>query len=399
MQKATLCTSTAVLAAAMFAASAIMPARASSIDDEHYRLAVESISKGIEYLREQQNEDGSWSPEVGPAITALAVTVMLDQPNIGKDDPAVQKGIEYILSTVRDDGGIYSERTLPVYNTAISLSALSRVRGDPRVAEAIQKGEKYLRSLQYTGDREDPHGDRITEDHPYRGGFGYGRHGRPDGSNTQIAAQAFRDLGVDCEDPAFVELVRYTSRLQGIPENEMFGDQIVNDGGAIYATSLDSDHIGVPESRASPEAREIIEDGGEYTQPLQTYGSMTYAMFKTYIYAELDRDDVRVRSAYEWVRRNFTVEHNPGNPEDIKYNGYYYYLMTMGRALAAWGMEVRDTDGEVIHWRRELTRELVERQEEDGSWVNMADRYMEGNPELVTCYALIALNNAIGREP
>ncbi len=374
-------------------------AKGSSIDDEHHRIATRTIEKGIEYLRQQQNEDGSWSPHVGPAITALAVTVMLDQPGIGRDDPAVRKGVEYILSRVRENGGIYDDRTLPVYNTAISLSALSRVRGDPRIAEVLRDGEQYLRSLQYLENRTDPHGNPVTEDHPYRGGFGYGRHGRPDLSNTQVAAQAFRDLGVDCNDPAFVELVRYTSRLQGIPENEMFGDRIEHDGGAIYATSLDRDNIGVPESRANPEAREAAERGEPFDRPLQTFGSMTYAMFKTYIYADLDRDDVRVRSAYEWVRRNFTVEHNPGMPEELKHNGYYYYLMTLGRALAAWNAEVRDPDGEIIPWQRRLAAKLAESQRDDGSWVNIADRYMEGDPNLVTCYALIALNNALGREP
>ena len=34
---------------------------------------------------------------------------------------------------------------------------------------------------------------------------------------------------------------------------------------------------------------------------------------------------------------------------------------------------------------------LARRQQADGSWVNSADRFMEGDPNLVTAYALLAL--------
>ena len=34
---------------------------------------------------------------------------------------------------------------------------------------------------------------------------------------------------------------------------------------------------------------------------------------------------------------------------------------------------------------------LAKRQQPEGSWVNPADRFMEGDPNLVTAYALLAL--------
>ena len=37
---------------------------------------------------------------------------------------------------------------------------------------------------------------------------------------------------------------------------------------------------------------------------------------------------------------------------------------------------------------------LGKRQNADGSWVNSADRFMEGDPNLVTAYALLALAHA-----
>ncbi|MCH7925963.1 MAG: hypothetical protein IIC51_10560 [Planctomycetes bacterium] len=38
---------------------------------------------------------------------------------------------------------------------------------------------------------------------------------------------------------------------------------------------------------------------------------------------------------------------------------------------------------------------LVSLQRDDGSWVNDADRWYEGNPQLVTAYALLALQTAL----
>ena len=45
---------------------------------------------------------------------------------------------------------------------------------------------------------------------------------------------------------------------------------------------------------------------------LRSYGSMTYAGLKSMIYAGLSHDDPRVKAAWEWIGRNFTVDENPG---------------------------------------------------------------------------------------
>jgi predicted ribonuclease YlaK len=78
--------------------SAVASARA--LDDAHRQKADGAVGRGITYLRAQQNDNGSWSPDAGPAITALAVTVMLDRPGISIQDTAVSQGIDYILSKV-----------------------------------------------------------------------------------------------------------------------------------------------------------------------------------------------------------------------------------------------------------------------------------------------------------
>ena len=51
-----------------------------------------------------------------------------------------------------------------------------------------------------------------------------------------------------------------------------------------------------------------------------------------------------------------------------------------------------------VDWQNDLADKLAELQKADGSWSNDADRWMEGDPRLVTAFALIALNNALGLE-
>lgn len=363
-----------------------------ALDDEHWGKAQASIERGIEFLRAAQGEDGSWSPKPGPAITAMAIMVMLDRPDIGPDDPAVKKGLDYILSQAKPDGGIHSG-ILENYNTAICLSALARVDSRPDVAEAVAKGQDYLRNLQWHGQAA-PDGTPIDESHPFYGGAGYGNHGRPDMSNTQIMLQGLYDSGLDCNDPAFQRAMVFISRCQGIASNEMFKDAITQDGGFIYATSINKDLVGVPQSMASPE---MIDEAkaGRPVSGLRTYGSMTYAGFKSYLYAQLDRDDPRVVEAFNWIRRNYTLDVNPGMPEAAAQQGLYYYYMTFARALRAWGSTTIDTtDGGRRDWANDLIDALVQRQREDGSWINEADRWMEGDPNLVTAYALIAMQEA-----
>ena len=370
----------------------VMVSPAAALDDAHWRQANTAIDRGIEFLRSTQDDDGSWSPQPGPAITAMAVTVMLDRPDISSDDPAVVKGIDYILSQVQPDGGIHGG-ILHNYNTAICLSALARVNNRPDVAQAIANAQRYLKGLQWDNE-PGPDGKPIDQSHPFYGGAGYGKHGRPDGSNTQVMLQGLYDSGVDCNDPAFQRAIVFISRLQGIESNDLFADQIVNDGGFIYSTSINKDLVGVPESKASPA---LIDEAklGRPVSGLRTYGSMTYAGFKSYLYAQLDRDDPRVEQALGWIRDHYTLERNPGMPEHMDQQGLYYYYVTFARALRGWGSTTIEADGEARDWANDLVDALVSRQREDGSWLNEADRWMEGDPNLVTGYALLALQEAI----
>ena len=361
-----------------------------ALDREHAAKANAAIERGIAYLRTSQGEDGSWSPQPGPAITAMVLDVMLQRPNVKANDPAVDAALEYVLRYRKPDGGIY-DQILPNYNTAICLSALSRVSDRPGLAESVAKAQDFLRKLQWH-DQKDANGKTIDESHAFYGGAGYGRHGRPDMSNTQIMLEGLYDSGLDCDDPAFQRALLFVTRCQGTAANKEFGDKIRPDGGFIYATSIDKDHIGEPTSGAG---EETVDIEGQTVSRLRTYGSMTYAGFKSYLYANLDRKDQRVVDAYNWIRRNYTLDGNPGMPEKAKGEGYYYYLVTFSRALEAWGAAQIESDDGVKHdWANDLIDKLCDLQHKDGSWSNDASRWMEADTNLTTAYALMALTRA-----
>ena len=50
-----------------------------------------------------------------------------------------------------------------------------------------------------------------------------------------------------------------------------------------------------------------------------------------------------------------------------------------------------DAAGKAHPWKAELTAALARRQDESGAWANKDDRFLEGDPHIVTSYALIAL--------
>lgn len=387
-----------VLAAAMLWGGA---APAMALDEAHYTRAREMIAKSIDYLRSQQDEaTGGWVVTSGrpnfPAISGLVLTGMLMEPDIDAADPAVARGVEYVLSFRQDDGGIY-DRVLPNYNTAICLSALARVNR-PEAAGAIEPAQEFLKGLQYSeqalaGTEET---DRVGRDHPFYGGVGYGNHGRPDLSNLSLMLQGLHDSGLDCDDEAFGRAVVFLSRLQMHDDvNDMEYADGSRQGGFVYAPGPSGDEPSAGESKAMM-IEETLDDGTTVSR-LRAYGSMTYAGFKSYLYANLDRDDPRVTLAMDWMKRNYTLEENPG----LGVSGMYYYFVTFSRAMDAWGMDqITETNadgstGATHDWANDLIDRLSELQNEDGSFRVLDDRWMEDNPVLITAYALLALQYAI----
>ncbi|MEQ9454171.1 MAG: hypothetical protein RLN76_06205 [Phycisphaeraceae bacterium] len=369
----------------------VLPAAAAWADGLQQRVD-RAIERGLTALVERQGEDGSWTAEPGPAVTALVLEGLYAEPGFGVSHPAGERGLAYVLSFVKEDGGIHGG-FLQNYNTAICLAALASVADREGVAEIIKGGHDFLRGLQWAG-QVDPRGEVVTEVHPYYGGAGYGGKGRPDLSNTATMLAGLHASGLDAEDEAYQRAVVFLTRVQAVPENDLFDAEVLpRDGGFIYATSVNLDLIGVPESKANPEK---IDEAlaGQPVSGLRGYGSMTYAGFMSYLYAELDRDDPRVRAAYRWLGEHYTVERNPGMPAGYELDGLFYYYLVMARSLSAWGEMTIDAPEGERKWAVDLSEQLLAMQGEDGLWRNESTRWLEGDPNLATAYAVQALQAA-----
>src|SRR5262249_37158629 len=123
----------------------------------------------------------------------------------------------------------------------------------------------------------------------------------------------------------------------------------------------------------------------------RSYAGMTYSGLKSMIYAGLKEDDPRVKAAIGYIKDHYTLEENPGQGQ----RGLYYYYHTFAKALALLGKPTLvDSKGQEHDWRADLVAALARRQEAKGGWGNRDDRFMEGDPPIVTSFALLALGPA-----
>jgi len=358
-------------------------AAADTVDDR--QLAQATIDKSLAYLKSKQKPDSGWQDEADPpGITALVLRAFISDEKYASSQPFLQKGFEKLLSYQVANGGIYKD-VLACYNTAIAISALAESK-DPGYHGAMIKALDYLKSLQWSdkisGVSEEV---RLKSDQDIKyGGFGYGRSARPDLSNTQMALDALNDAGLKSDDPAFAAATKFVAHCQNFSETN---DQpwAGDDGGFIYT----------PANGGNSAAGEFIGIGGR--RMLRSYGSMTYAGLKSMIYAGLSHDDPRVKAAWDWISKNFTVDENPGMAAlgpDSAQGGLYYYYYTMARALSAYGQpEIVDPQGSQHDWRVSLIRKIATLQRPDGSFMGQR-KWMEDNPVLVTAYTVLVLEEA-----
>lgn len=347
------------------------------------------IDKGLAYLKSQQKPDGGWAnTNEPPGITAIVLKAFVKSGNHSTKDDFIKKGYEKLFSYQLDNGAIYKD-LLANYNTSIAVSSIAAAN-DPAYKPRLDKALAYLKSLQWREGAVGPKGETVDKSNPWYGGFGYGRHSRPDLSNAHFSIEALHDAGLKPSDPAYQAAITFLSRTQNSSETN---DQpwAGNDGGFIY----------------SPAGGDVGGGGGDseaesYTGPdgkkmWRSYGSMTYAGLKSMIYAGVSKDDPRVKAAVEWIQSHWTLDENPGmkdaNPNGAQH-GLYYYLYVFAHALNAYNEPtITDNKGNKHDWREELIAKAASLQKPDGSWTG-EKRWMEDNPTLVTAYIVLALEEA-----
>lgn len=359
-----------VFAIALVAALLPTATIVAAADVEAIRAA---LTRGGAFLIEhEQAADGSFSADVGPAVTALAVTALV-RSGMPATAPAVQQSLAYLLSFRQPDGGLYVPGS-PVanYETSIGLLALAACNTDGSLDDAIKAAAEYVKRLQW----DDGEGRGMAD--PAYGGAGYGKKSRPDLSNTQFMVEALRTIGTSENDPAIQRALAFVSRTQNLPgPNNPLPFPEKNPDGGFYYTPADG---GESQAGTTPQ-------GG-----LRSYGSMTYAGLKSMVYAGLTKDDPRVKAAIAWLGKHYTFAENPGMGDA----GLYYYFHTAAKSLDVLGADTfTDAQGREHDWRDELSTAIMARQREDGSWKNSNERWMEGETDLATSYALLALSSCL----
>jgi hypothetical protein len=358
--------------------------------------------RGLAWLESTQSRRGGWmegtdvvatdqpprEAAAAVAVTGLGLKAFAQAPMLAASPEAANRALGFVRSALEEYGfdGLAAAGLGNYVASSVTMGlAAHGSRSDPGDAQTLEDAVIFLRTSQW--DRV----EGVTPKQDWYGGAGYGSRGRPDLSNTQMMLDALYDAGVSPDEPVVQKALVFLTRTQNLKATNPAGwaQAGSDDGGFIYTPANDGESFA---SAVAGEGRygETMPEGA--ARSLRSYGSMTYAGFKSLLYAGLTGDDPRVAAAIGWIQRHWTLEENPG----LGGQGLYYYIHAMSRALRASGLdEIEAPDGTRHDWRRELIATLSDLQRADGSWQNDEDRWEESRPELATIYAILALEEAL----
>jgi squalene-hopene/tetraprenyl-beta-curcumene cyclase len=344
-----------------------------------------TLPRGVAFLLQQQSPDGAWRSDVygtfkdGTALTPLVVCALQEAgTSVPGTSDAVRKGSEYLAKLIKPDGTVDVEGGLdyPVYTAAQAVVALSHPDNKDHL-KARDAWLKYLLDRQLTEKLGWKPGDKEF------GGWGYCRAvpAKPEPgkfappliesnlSATVFALEALRAAGV-ADTAVYEKALVFVRRCQN------------DDGGFhfIYDDPVRNKAGAVEQSPGKPAA-------------FHSYGSTTADGARALLACGLPADDPAVRSARDWLAKNFRADAHPGvyvpQHERNRDAVYYYYAASVSKAFRQLG--VKEVGGK--DWALELVLELARRQKDDGSWANPVELVRENDPIVASANAMIALAN------
>jgi hypothetical protein len=334
----------------LIAASAIVhlglntPTSRAEITAEQVR---EAIDKGIKYLTQQQNPNGSWTDMMGqPGGVSALCTLALLNAGVDPADPSMQKALAYL------------RKIKPEMTYVNSLQTMVFCRAEPEKDRLlIARNVKWFEGTQ-------------IDEGPKKGAWSY-PHGPGDNSNAQFALLALHEaerVGVRAKDQTWRLARNYWQDCQNADGSWGYYKPLAGTGSMSCAgiTSLV-----IAEDRIQPPDAKVVR--GE---------------IKCCATGENAEENDRIDRALDWLGRNFSVTDNPGYMQ----NFVLYYLYGLERAGR---LTARRFIGE-HDWYREGADFLVRRQDKlSGFWVG--NGHAENDPLIGTSFALLFLSK--GRWP
>jgi squalene-hopene/tetraprenyl-beta-curcumene cyclase len=359
-----------------------------------------ALGAAMRSLIAAQSPDGAWrSPTYGVfkdglSLSPAVLKAVAFGPDVAGSAAARRLGAGYLIARVRADGSIDdgpSGRTYPVYTASAAVMALARLDlPDGRGARAAWLLD--LRRRQLTEELG------WGPDDPAYGGWGYsiepthkadaahasGRHVDADLSSTLFAVGALRVAGIGADDPAIRKALTFVRRCQNVAESDRDGDPRHDDGGFFFSPTD-------PVRNKAGSAGEDRHGRARY----HSYGSATADGLRALLRCGLPPDHPRVASARRWLERHFSASSHPGTFEgarEVERDAtYYYYAWSVAHAFRALGIAKVGPSGREFAWAEALARELVRRQQGDGSWSNRFTASKEDDPLVATSFAAGAL--------
>ena len=378
---------------------------AAALGDELDRRTGDALKRGRAFLLRKRDEaTGAWDPN-GPvsagysAFGVLALIATTPKESVG-GDPTIRRSLEFIRTKQKDDGSIWSNPQFVNYETAVCVAALAGAR----IAEfgaSQAKARDFIANSQIQAD----------EAALSYGGFPYQSKSDPtapaDLSNAQFSATALHEAGLPVDSPVWTRLTAYLAKVQNSSETNttvvkrMDKDlkaevEVVsgNDGGAGYGPGMSKSGL---VKREDGKLRDALVRQHDVRARRSACCSRASRPTTPALVARR-RLDLEVTSPSTAI----PASRRPTDPAKNGQQGYYYYLLTMAaRWPSTRRRRARRSSSPTPPARRTTgaarsRRSSSPSRRTDGSWLNPVDRWEEGNPLVVTSYAVQALADVSG---
>src|SRR5690606_799169 len=129
-------------------------------------------------------------------------------------------------------------------------------------------------------------------------------------SNLHFSLEALRATGLPPDHDAFQKALVFLQRTQNLKSVNDFSGKVPDpDREGVVLDAVSGDDGGAAYYPGNSAAGYIVQPDGK-TIP-RSYGSMTYALLKSYTLAGVPGDDPRVQAAVQWIQDNWTLAVNP----------------------------------------------------------------------------------------